>query len=74
MKNKKFSSFSFGTLLKELRRQHELSQVALAEKLSISQDTISLWECGKSLPDFWSIRKLAEIFDLSADYLLGLED
>ena len=64
--------FSFGTLLRQLRAEYKLSQSVLAEKLSTSQDTISLWERDKSLPDFWSIRKLTEIFDVSADYLLGI--
>jgi transcriptional regulator with XRE-family HTH domain len=66
--------FSFGSLLKQLRAENGLSQTALAEKLFISQDTVSLWECDKSLPDFNSIKKLAEIFEVSADYLLGLRD
>ena len=65
---------SFGTLLKQLRIEYKLSQSTLAERLSISQDTVSLWERDKSLPDFWCIRKLAEIFEVSADYLLGLEN
>ena len=66
--------YNFGELLRDLRREFNISQNALALKLSVSQDTISLWECGKSLPDFLSIKKLAEIFNVSADYLLGLRD
>jgi transcriptional regulator with XRE-family HTH domain len=40
----------------------------------MSQDSISIWELGKSLPDFMSIVKLSEVFEVSADYLLGLSD
>ena len=67
-------SFSFGKILRQLRTECGLSQTDLAEKLSISQDTVSLWEREKSLPDFESIKKLAEIFDISADYLLGIKE
>jgi len=68
------SSFSFGELLKELREYASITQTQLAEKLSTSQDTISLWERGKSFPDYWHIRKLAEAFSVSADILLGLTE
>jgi len=66
--------FCFGNILRELRAEKNLSQSFLAEKLSTSQDTISLWERNKSFPDFLSIKKLAEIFDVSADYLLGIKN
>ena len=67
-------SFSFGKLLRDLRKEINLNQSKLAEKLSVSQDTISLWERDKSLPDFDSIKKLAGIFNVSADFLLGIND
>ena len=64
----------FGARLRQLRIEKGLKQADLASMLSISQDTISLWECSKSLPDFISIQSLASIFDVSADYLLGLKE
>lgn len=42
--------------------------------LSTSQDTISIWELDKALPDVESVIKLCKIFDVSADYLLGLTE
>ena len=66
--------FSFGQLLKQLRIESEFSQAKLAQLLSTSQDTVSLWENGKSYPDFWNIKKIAEIFEVSADYLLGIKE
>lgn len=41
--------------------------------LSTTQDTISLWELGKSLPDIVTVIKLSKIFGVSSDYLLNLE-
>ncbi len=60
--------------IKELRKLNNLTQTQLAEKLQTTQDTISLWELGKSYPDIESLIMLCKIFDISADYLLGLED
>lgn len=51
-----------------------MSQSELATKLYLSQDTISLWELNKSLPDIPSLVKLSKIFKVSTDYLLGLEE
>lgn len=62
-----------GKTIKELRLENKMSQTALAEKLNTTQDTISLWELGKSYPDIFAVVKLAQIFDVSTDYLLGLE-
>jgi len=74
MENKEKSpEFSFGKLLKELRAESGLSQSELVREAFTSQDTVSQ-ECGKSFPDFWSIRKLTETLDVSADYPLGVEN
>lgn len=62
-----------GLTIRELRREKNLTQEQLASKLCTSQDTISLWECGKSYPDLPTLVKIAEIFNISTDYLLGLE-
>jgi len=56
-----------------LRIGSGLSQSALGGKLSVSQDTVSMWEKNKSLPDFDSIKRIAVLFEVSADYLLGLD-
>ena len=75
-----FSTFSYnirmsiGKRIKELRLAENMSQTALAELLFMSQDTISLWELDKSLPDISAVIKLTKIFNVSADYLLCLED
>lgn len=50
-----------------------MSQTDLAKLLFLSQDTISLWERDKSLPDVKSVVEMTKIFKVSADYILGLE-
>ncbi len=65
---------NIGTKIKEIRLEHKLSQTKLAKMLNVSQDTISLWERNISLPSADYIIKICKVFDVSANYLLGLED
>ncbi len=60
-------------LLKELRKKHKLSQQELAQKLGVTQATLSGWENEKFELDNSSLLKCAEIFQVSTDYLLGIE-
>lgn len=62
-----------GKIIRELRLESKITQTDLAKLLNTTQDTISLWELGKSYPDIFNVAKLAKIFNVSTDYLLGLE-
>ncbi|WP_444993940.1 helix-turn-helix domain-containing protein [Aliikangiella sp. IMCC44359] len=53
-----------------LRKQIGWSQEDLAEKMSVSRQSVSKWESTNSIPDLNKIIMLAEIFDVSTDYLL----
>lgn len=53
-----------------LRKQFGWSQEELAEKMSISRQSVSKWESTNSIPDLNRIIMLAEIFDVSTDFLL----
>ena len=53
-----------------LRKEHNLSQEELANKLNVSRQTVSKWELGESCPDFDKIIPLCEIFGLSTEELL----
>lgn len=64
---------NIGQTIKELRKEKNLSQTELAKLLYTSQDTISLWERGKSLPDIMAIIRMTQIFGVTSDYILGLE-
>ena len=59
-----------GNRLKELRKQQNINQDELAEKLFVSRQTISNWENDKSYPDIQSVLLLSEIFNVSVDQLL----
>ena len=64
---------NLGRTIKELRKEKGLTQSDLAKLLYTSQDTISLWELNKSLPDIKALIQLTEIFNVTADYILGIE-
>ena len=59
-----------GNRLKELRKQQNINQDELAEKLFVSRQTISNWENDKSYPDIQSVLLISEIFNVSVDQLL----
>ena len=60
--------------IKELRKDQGLTQKQLAKLLNKSETGVASWEQGLSEPNINDIRKLCEIFKVSADYLLGLSD
>jgi transcriptional regulator with XRE-family HTH domain len=64
---------SIGDTIKSLRLENKMTQNDLASLLFTSQDTISLWERNKSLPDVKSVIKMSEIFNVTTDYILGIE-
>lgn len=60
--------------IKEQRTQHRLSQAELAKQVGVSRSTIAMWETGGSQPDNDALRRVADILDVSTDYLLGRTD
>jgi Predicted transcriptional regulators len=64
---------NFGEVLKRLRKQHDMTQEQLAEYLNISSQSVSKWETNVTLPDITLIPVIANIFDVSADVLLGID-
>lgn len=60
--------------LAKLRKDAGMSQFELAERLGVSQQTISKYEKGTRQPDNATLLKLSEIFNCSVDYLLGRTD
>lgn len=63
-----------GEILAELRKDKHLLQKDLADFLSISIGTVSNYETGAHEPDFETLCKLADFFQVSTDYLLGRTD
>ena len=64
----------FNYRLKSVREKNKLSQAALAKKLYVSQQTVGKWETGASSPNPETIAKIADILNVSTDYLLGKSD
>ena len=64
----------FNERLKEIRRESGYIQKDIYTRLGVSPNCYASWEQGRTQPDIENIKKLCKIFEVSADYLLGLED
>ncbi|MYU78605.1 helix-turn-helix domain-containing protein [Ligilactobacillus salivarius] len=64
----------FGSRLKNLRNERKLTQDDLGKLLNVSGKTIGTWERDSRQPNIESINKLATIFGVTTDYLLGNSD
>lgn len=62
---------TFPEKLLDLRKQENLSQEAVAEKLDVSRQAISRWESGTAMPDATNLLQLSRLFGVSIDYLLN---
>ena len=69
-----YNKIMFNIRLKELRKEKGLTQKQLAEKLGYNQSMICFWEKGINEPTESAIKRVAQFFNVSADYLLGLKD
>ena len=61
---------TFAEKLSSLRKQANLTQSDLADKLNISRQAITKWENGYGLPDIDNIKKLSSLFNVCVDELL----
>lgn len=64
---------SIGTTIKRLRKERNITQEQLAEYLGITSRAVSQWECDRTAPDISQLPALANIFEVSADVLLGID-
>ena len=60
--------------IKSLRETAGLSQSALAKRLGVTRSSVNAWEMGLSIPTAQYIVELSLLFDVSTDYLLGLNN
>lgn len=63
-----------GKRINELRTSCCWSQVELAKRLNVSKQTVSNWENENILPSIEMLIKLAEVFNVTTDYLLGKDN
>lgn len=61
----------FPERLKQLRQKKGLIQQEIAELLGVKRNTYSDWENGKTEPNFEMVLKLADLFEVSLDWLFG---
>ena len=65
---------TFGEKLKEARKNAGLSQEQFAKKMSVSRSAIAKWETDKGMPDVNNLKIMAQLLDVSVDYLLDEDE
>lgn len=65
---------NYSDRIKELRKSKGMEQLQFGSMMGVSGPAVSKWETGKAEPDISAILKMCELFDVSADYLLGRTD
>ena len=60
-----------GTVIKQLREKNKMTQLQLAEKLGVSDKTVSKWETAKGYPDITLLEPIAEAFRISVTELIS---
>lgn len=62
-----------GKFLKELRKQNNMTQEQLGERIGVTNKTVSRWETGNYMPPIESLRLLSDIYDISINEILAGE-
>lgn len=60
--------------IRELRERAGLSQAALAKKIGVTRSAVNAWEMGLSIPTTQYVVELAQLFHVSVDHMLGLDN
>lgn len=64
----------FSERIKELRMSYGLSQVEFGKKIGVTKQSVCNWENSNILPSIDMLIKIAGVFSVSTDYILGLDD
>lgn len=64
----------YGSRLKQLRNKKGLSQKELTDRLHLNRSTYARYETSTTQPDYDTLEKLADFYDVSVDYILGRTD
>ena len=64
----------FSDRFKLLRKEHQLTQQALADRLEISKSSVNMYERGEREPNFQTLEAIADLYNVDMDYLLGKSD
>ena len=65
---------TFGEKLKTARKEAGLSQEQFAEKMSVSRSAVAKWESDRGMPDVSNLKVMAQLLDVSMDYLLDEDE
>ena len=65
---------TFPYRLRGLMEDRKVTQNKIAEVCNVTRQSVSQWQNGETRPDILALRKIAEYFNVSTDYLLGLTD
>lgn len=65
---------TFPERLRKLRENRKLSQIDLAKIMNVSNGSISKWERGERQPDYDTLKKISNFFNVTTDYLVGQSD
>ncbi|NLN47425.1 MAG: helix-turn-helix transcriptional regulator [Clostridiaceae bacterium] len=68
-----FNTISTGKAIAELRKQKNMTQMELADRMGVSYQAVSNWERGNSMPDISKLEDLSRALDVTIDQLLGNE-
>jgi transcriptional regulator with XRE-family HTH domain len=60
--------------IRALRLQKGFTQTEIAKRLNITKNSVNVWETGACAPSLINLARLAQIFGVSTDYLLGVSD
>lgn len=63
-----------GDKLKELRKEKNLTQQQVADRVNVSKAVISSYELSNRSPSYQTLVKIANLYKVSADYLLGMDE
>ena len=64
---------TLGQIIKKLRSKNGITQEKLAEYLGVSAQAVSRWECDTAMPDISLLPPIANLFDITTNYLLGVD-
>ena len=65
---------SIGKFISQKRKEQNMTQEQLAEKLGVSNKTVSKWECGRCMPDYSIVKPLCQELDITVSELMDGED
>ena len=65
------NQIEIGRFISHLRRERKLTQKEIADKLGVTYQAVSKWERGENLPDVLTLKKLADIYEVSVDYIIN---